>query len=191
MTSITRELKRKQLLLLVDNLEQVQSAGKYLNDILTECHFVKAVVTSREALRLSGARTIHVPPLAVPNIDALPPLADLREVESVRLFIARAKAVRDDFELTDDNARSVVEICKRVDALPLAIELAASRVRTMSPERLSQALDKRFKVLTGGSADLLDHQKSLRALIAWSYDLLDDSEQRLWRRLAVRKATCR
>jgi predicted ATPase len=183
--SVIQELKRKQLLLLIDNLEQVQSAGKYLSDILTECPEVKAIVTSREALRLNGARTIRVPPLELPNLDALPPLADLREIESVRLFVARAQAVRDDFDLTDDNARYVVEICRRVDALPLAIELAASRVRTMNPERLSLALDKRFKVLTGGSTDLLDHQKSLRALIAWSYDLLDESEQRLWRRLAI------
>jgi predicted ATPase len=183
--SVIRELKRKQLLLLIDNLEQVQSAGKYLSDILTECPGVKAIVTSREALRLSGARTIRVPPLEVPDLDAMPPLAELREIESVRLFVARAQAVRDDFELTDDNARHVVEICRRIDALPLAIELAASRVRTMNPERLSRTLDKRFKVLTGGAADLLDHQKSLRALIAWSYDLLDESEQLLWRRLAV------
>jgi non-specific serine/threonine protein kinase len=183
--SVIRELKRKQMLLLIDNLEQVQSAEKYLSDILTECHYVKAIVTSREALRVNGARTVRVPPLELPNLDALPPLDEIREFESVRLFVARAHAVRDDFELTDQNARSVVEICRRVDALPLAIELAASRVRTMSPERLSQALNKRFKVLTGGSADLLDHQKSLRGLIAWSYDLLDESEQILWRRLAV------
>ena len=183
--SVIRELKRKQMLLLIDNLEQVQSAGKYLSEILNECPGVKFIVTSREALRLNGARTIHVPPLALPDVDALPVLAALGEIESVSLFVARAQAVRDDFELTNENARSVVDICKRVDALPLAIELAASRIRTMSAERLSQALDKRFKVLTGGSADLLDHQKSLRALIAWSYDLLDESEQKLWRRLAI------
>ena len=183
--SIIRELKVKQILLLIDNLEQVQSAGKYLSDILTECPGVKAIVTSREALRLSGARTIRVPPLELPDINALPPLEDLREVEAIRLFVARAQAVREDFELTDDNARHVVEICRRVDALPLAIELAASRVRTMSAQRLSLALNQRFKVLTGGAEDLLDHQKSLRGLIAWSYDLLDESEQKLWRRLAV------
>lgn len=183
--SVIKELKRKQMLLLIDNLEQVQSAGKYLSDILKECPGVKVIVTSREALRLNGAITVRVPPLALPDLDTLPVLPELRQVESVRLFVTRAQAVRDDFELTNDNARSVVEICKRVDALPLAIELAASRIRTMSPERLSRVLDKRFKVLTGGSADLLDHQKSLRALIAWSYDLLDESEQKLWRRLAI------
>jgi non-specific serine/threonine protein kinase len=126
----------------------------------------------------------------VPNVDALPSLEDLHEVESVRLFVARAQAVRDNFELTDDNAQHVVEICRRVDALPLAIELAASRVRTMSTERLLAALEQRFKVLTGGADDLLDHQKSLRELIAWSYDLLDESEQRLWRRLAVFSGGC-
>ncbi len=183
--SVIKELRRKQMLLLVDNLEQVQTAGKYLSDILNECPGVKIIVTSREALRLNGAKTVRIPPLALPNVEALPALNELREVESVRLFVARAQAVRDDFELTNDNARSVVDICKQVDALPLAIELAASRIRTMSPERLSQALDKRFKVLTGGSADLLNHQKSLRALIAWSYDLLDESEKKLWRRLAI------
>lgn len=183
--SVIKELKRKQTLLLIDNLEQVQSAGKYLSDILMECPEVKVIVTSREALRLNVARTIHVPPLALPDTGPLPSLDELREVESIRLFMNRAQAVREDFDLTLENAPAVIEICRRIDALPLAIELAASRVRTLSPERLSLALDKRFKVLTSGSADLLDHQKSLRALIAWSYDLLDESEQRLWRRLAV------
>lgn len=187
---IIRELKRKKVLLIIDNLEQVQSAGKYIGAILNECPDVKAIVTSREAMRLTSAKTIHVPPLELPDVEDLPPLAELHEVEAVRLFVTRANAVRDDFELTDDNARHVVEICKRVDALPLAIELAASRIRTMSPERLSQALTQRFKVLTGGADDLLAHQKSLRELIAWSYDLLDESEQRLWQRLAVFSDGC-
>ena len=183
--NVIKELKNEQMLLLIDNLEQVQSAGKFISAILEGCPGVKIIVTSREALRLRGAKTIGVPPLELPDLDALPLLADLQKFEAIRLFVLRAQASRDEFELSDSNARSVVEICRCVDALPLAIELAASRIRTMSPERLLLALNRRFSVLTGGAADLLDHQKSLHELIAWSYELLDESEQRLWRRLAV------
>jgi predicted ATPase len=179
------ELKRKSILLLMDNLEQVQTAGKYLSEILAECPNIRVIVTSREALRLSGARTVRIPPLSLPGKGSSNSLTELKEYEAIRLFVSRAQAVRDDFELTTDNASHVIEICRRVDALPLAIELAASRVRLMSPERLSLALTQRFRVLTGGADDLLDHQKSLRGLIAWSYDLLDESEKNLWSRLAV------
>ncbi|MFT4853856.1 MAG: putative ATPase [Bacteroidia bacterium] len=185
LVSVIRDLKRKRMLLLMDNLEQVQAAGKYLSEILAECPQVRAIVTSREALRLRGASTVRVPPLALPGKGSTDSLPDLQQYEAIRLFVSRAQAVKDDFELTADNAKHVIDICRRVDALPLAIELAASRIRLMSPERLALALAQRFRVLTGGADDLLDHQKSLRGLIAWSYDLLDEAEKTLWCRLAI------
>ncbi len=183
--AVIRVLRRKRLLLLIDNLEQVQAAGKYLSELLSACADLHIVVTSREALRLSGAITVRVPPLALPDPDRLPALDELRRYEAIALFVSRAKVSNSEFDITEDNAHDVVEICRRVDALPLAIELAASRLRTMKVARLSQAMAQRFKVLTGGADDLLDHQKNLRALIMWSYELLDSSEQALWRRLAV------
>ncbi len=187
---IAEALAGKQMLLLIDNSEQVQAAARHISNILAACPSLKAIVTSREALRLSGARTIKVPPFELPDAGRLPPLAELKQIESVRLFTERAKAVREEFELTDENAADVVAICQRVDALPLGIELAASRVRAMQPARLLKALERRFNILTGGADDLLDHQKSLRELIAWSYDLLDDAERQLWRRLAVFVGGC-
>ncbi len=188
--NIIKFLKRKSLLLVIDNLEQVQSASTDIGKILSDCPGVKAIVTSRQAMHLTIAQTVRVPPLEVPDKNHIPPLDELSNVDAVRLFVQRAQAVKQDFELTDDNAVHVVDICRQVDALPLAIELAASRTRTMNPERLSKALTQRFKVLTGGADDLLAHQKSLRELIAWSYDLLEEPEQQLWRRLAVFAAGC-
>ena len=188
--SIADALRDRHLLLLIDNSEQVQAAARYIGTLLQACPNLKAIVTSREALRLSGARTIRVPPFDLPDPDRLPALDVLAQVESVRLFVERARAAREDFELTTDNAADIAGICRRVDALPLAIELAASRIRTMNPDRLLRALQHRFKVLTGGADDLLDHQKSLRELISWSYDLLTDDEQLLWRRLSVFVGGC-
>ena len=188
--AIAEALSDKNMLLLIDNSEQVQAAARHIGEIMRQCPSLKALITSREAINLSGARTIRVPPFELPDSKRLPPLDELRQFESVSLFVERAQAARQEFELTDDNAGDVVEICRRVDALPLAIELAAARIRSMQPDRLLKALDRRFKVLTGGAEDLLDHQKSLRELIAWSYDLLDPAEQRLWRRLAIFVGGC-
>ena len=188
--AIVDALRDKHMLLLIDNSEQVQAAARHIGEILRYCPKLKALVTSREAINLSGARTIRVPPFELPDSQRLPPVEELRQNEAVRLFLERAQAARDDFRLTPENAAAIVDICRRVDALPLAIELAAARTRTMDPARLLQALNQRFKVLTGGAEDLLDHQKSLRELIAWSYDLLDDAEKRLWRRLSIFVGGC-
>ena len=183
--AISEALADKNILLLIDNSEQVQAAARHIGEIMKHCPNLKALITSREAVNLTGARTIRVPAFEMPDPQHLPPLEEVAKVEAVHLFVQRAQAARQEFELTEDNVVDVVEICRRVDALPLAIELAAARIRSMQPDRLLKALARRFKVLTGGAEDLLDHQKSLRELIAWSYDLLDPTEQKLWRRLAI------
>lgn len=182
--SVTDALQKKEMLLLIDNLDQVQSAVTHINTLVSKCPGVKVLVTSRETLRVSGARTVKVPPFALPDIKKAS-FAQIRDSESVQLFMARAQAVREDFQLTEENAREVLQICHRLDGLPLAIELATSRIRTMNTSELLRSMEQRFSVLEGESDQLLDHQRSLRELISWSYDLLTEDEQTLWRRMAV------
>ncbi|MEZ5557474.1 MAG: tetratricopeptide repeat protein [Pseudomonadales bacterium] len=184
--TLCETLAPKQLLLILDNFEQVQGAARDVAALLARCPGLKLLVTSRQPLRISGERGFPVPPLALPDPGApLPPLAEVGSFEAVRLFVERAQAARWDFELTDANAAEVVEICRKVDGLPLAIELATARLYAMSTTELLKALDQRLNVLTDGAVDLLDHQQTLRDLVAWSYDLLDEDAQRLWRRLAI------
>ncbi|NJN52564.1 MAG: adenylate/guanylate cyclase domain-containing protein [Gammaproteobacteria bacterium] len=183
--SLSTALQDKEMLLLMDNFEQVQSAARDLGELLKSCPRLKVLVSSREALRVAGAKEFSIPPLELPAPGRLPALDRVLQFEAVRLFIERARNARPDFEVTKDNVADVVAIIRRVDALPLAIELAAARIRTMTPERLLNSLSRRLKVLTGGSADLLDHQHTLRDLIAWSYDLLNDEEKELWQRMAI------
>jgi non-specific serine/threonine protein kinase len=182
--SVVDALRNKEMLLLIDNLEQVQSAVKHINALVSKCPGVKILVTSREALRVSGARTVRVPPFALPDLKRAS-FAAVRDSESVQLFVERAKTVCEDFELTEENAQEVLKICHRLDGLPLAIELAASRLNSMNTAKLLSSMEKRFAVLKGGADDLLDHQRSLHELISWSYDLLTKDEQTLWRRMAV------
>jgi predicted ATPase/class 3 adenylate cyclase/DNA-binding CsgD family transcriptional regulator len=195
----------KRMLLVLDNFEQVISAGAALADLLTRCPGCTLLVTSRVALRVSGERELPVPPLDLPNASSAESAADALErfasASAVRLFVARAQAVRPDFALTVDNAATVAEICRRLDGLPLAVELAAARVRIFSPESMlarlggtavtavgdssDQQAPARLQLLTGGSVDLPDRQRTLRNTIAWSYDLLSPEEQSLFRRLAM------
>jgi len=147
-------------------------------------------VTSRTLLRLSGERRFPVPPLALPAPHHLPPLADLGEIEALALFVKRAQAVKPAFDLTTANAPLVSEICRRLDGLPLAIELAAPRIRLLSPAALLCRLEHRLQTLTGGARDLPARQQTLRATIAWSHDLLTPPEQTLFRRLAVFSGGC-
>jgi non-specific serine/threonine protein kinase len=182
--SVVDALHKKEMLLLIDNLEQVQSAVSHINTLVSKCPGVKVLLTSREALRISGARTIRVPPFALPDPKKAS-FAQIRDSESVQLFVDRARTVRADFELGADNAREVLQICHRLDGLPLAIELATSRMRSMSTAELLRSMEQRFAVLEGEDADLLDHHRNLRELISWSYDLLTEDEQTLWRRMAV------
>jgi len=183
--SLKNFLREKQLLLVLDNFEQIIDAARQLSDLLTECAKLKLLVTSREALRIRGEREFPVLPLAIPDLKHLPPLEALSENAAVALFAERAHATKPDFELTHDNSRSVAEICVRLDGLPLALELAAARIRILTPQTMLRRMDSRLGLLTSGARDLPARQRTLRNAIAWSYDLLDSQDQKLFRRLAI------
>src|SRR5438067_9139270 len=180
----------KQRLLALDNFEQVVSAAPQLVDLLTACSKLKLLATSREVLHVRGEQEFAVPPLAVPDLKRLPDLVALSQYEAVALFISRAQAVQPDFQVTATNARTIAEICMRLDGLPLAIELAAARMKLLPPQALLARLDQRLAVLTGASRDVPARQQTLRNTIAWSYNLLDAVEQRLFRRLSVFVGGC-
>ena len=178
-------LRDRHLLLLLDNFEHVIAAAANLADLLGACPGVKTLVTSREALHLRGERQFVVPPMAVPDRSRLESVETLTAYESVRLFMERAQVAKLDFAISERNAYAVAEICGRLDGLPLAIELAAARVKVFSPQALLARLEHSLAVLTSGPRDLPVRQQTLRQAIAWSYDLLTPAEQVLYRRLAV------
>jgi predicted ATPase len=177
-------------LLLLDNFEQVSSAAGMVRELLDACPEVTLFVTSRNALRIYGEHELPVSPLPLPEPDGVCSPASLMECESVALFVQRASAVRPDFRLTDRNAEDVVNICRRLDGLPLAIELAAARVKILPAAELLGRLTHRLEVLTGGARDRPERHQTLRGTITWSYDLLTPAEQRLFRRLAVFVGGC-
>jgi predicted ATPase/transcriptional regulator with XRE-family HTH domain len=183
-------LHDKHILLLFDNFEQVVVAAAIVADLLAACPRLNVLVTSREILHLRGEKELPVPPLALPDLKRLPPLAALAQQAAVELFIARARDVHQDFSITSENAPAVAEICCRLDGLPLAIELAAARIKVLSPQALLGQLDDRLKLLTGGARDLPARQQTLRHTIDWSYNLLDVNEQTLFRRLGVFVGGC-
>jgi predicted ATPase len=183
--SVIAALRNKEMLLVIDNLEQVTAAATHISKLLSGCAKLKVLATSRAALRVTGAKTIQVPPLSLPVDAARLPLDQLRQVDAIALFVERAQTARPDFNLTAENSADVVEICGALDGLPLAIELATARLRSMDLSRLLRSMEKRFAVLKGGADDLLDHQRSLRELVAWSYELLSEDEQTLWRRMSI------
>jgi predicted ATPase len=148
------------------------------------------LVTSRAALRLHGEHEVPVPPLALPKLKPLPPVKALSQYAAVELFIQRALAVKPGFAVTNENAPAIAEICARLDGLPLAIELAAARIKLFSPPALLARLERRLPLLTGGGRDLPARQQTLRDAIAWSYDLLEENDQALFRRLAVFVGGC-
>ena len=178
-------LREKQLLLVIDNFEQVLSAAPLLSEILKNTTDLKILVTSRARLNLSKDYEFVVPPLAVPESSAQVSPSELSENESVRLFVERARVARPNFSLSEENAPSVTEICVRLEGLPLAIELAAARTRIISPQSILERLENRLKLLTGGAKDLPARQQTVRATVEWSYELLDENEKFLFRRLAV------
>jgi predicted ATPase len=188
--SVQDYLRDKQMLLVLDNFEQVMEAAPVVSDLLTVAPRLKVLATSRALLRLQGERVHPVPPLALPDSSASLSLDQLAQVEAVHLFVQRAQAVRADFAINDENRSAVVEICKRLDGLPLAIELAAARVRLLSPQKMLAQLGDRLRLLTGGARDLPTRHQTLRGAIDWSYDLLNSDEQVLFRRLAVFCCTC-
>lgn len=183
-------LRDKRLLLVLDNFEHVVQAAPMVGELLTYCPHLKVLATSRQALHLSGEQEFPVPPLALPDLEHLPETGDLSKSPSVELFVARARSVEPDFRLTRENAGAIAQICHRLDALPLAIELAAARVRVLPPQALLARLEQRLTLLTGGALDLPVRQRTLRDTIAWSYDLLDEEERRLFRRLSVFMGGC-
>ncbi len=187
---LREELQPKQMLLLLDNFEQVVSAGIRVVDLLTACPMLKVLVTSREVLHVQAEHEFPVPPLDLPNPARLPDLTVLSHNAAVALFFQRAQAVKPDFQLTSANAKAIVEICMRLDGLPLAIELAAARIKTLLPQALLARLGQRLTVLTSGSRDTPARQQTLRDTIAWSYQLLDAYDQRLFQLLSVFVGGC-
>jgi len=183
-------LRQKQILLLLDNFEQVVSAAGQVVDLLAACPRLKVLVTSREVLHVQAEHEFAVPPLPLPDLKDLPDLATLSHYAAVALFIQRAQAVKPDFQLTNANARAIVEICARLDGLPLAIELAAARMKLLPPQALLARLGQSLQVLAGAARDVPARQQTLRNTIAWSYRLLDAQEQRLFRRLSVFAGGC-
>jgi predicted ATPase len=182
-------LKRKHLLLVLDNCEHVVAQARaVVATILHACPEVHILATSREGLHVAGEQQYRLPSLAVPPPDA--PAQEILNFAGARLFADRALAVDRRFVIGDDNARYVGEICRRLDGIPLAIELAAARVNVLSPQQLAQKLDEWFRVLTGGDRTALARHQTMRALIDWSYDLLTEDEQRVFRTLSVFAGGC-
>ena len=183
-------LQGKRLLLLLDNFEQVLAAAPGLAGLLAGCPQLKMLVTSRAVLRIRAEHEFPVPPLALPDLSHLPGSETLTQYAAVALFLERAQAARPDFQLTAANTRTIAEICVRLDGLPLAIELAAARVKLLPPQALLTRLAHRLQVLTSGARNAPVRQQTLRNTLAWSYDLLDAQEQRLFWRLSVFVGGC-
>ncbi len=183
---VKAQLQPKALLLLLDNFEQITAAAPKLAELLQGCPRLQLLVTSREALHLRGEHIYAVPPLTLPGADVKQQsLEQLIQCEASRLFIERVRAVKPDFEVTNEDAPAIAEICLRLDGLPLAIELAAARTRLFSPRALLERVGGRLQLLRGGARDLPLRQQTLRDTVDWSYELLDDDEQRLFALLSV------
>ncbi|MFN8677968.1 MAG: LuxR C-terminal-related transcriptional regulator [Thermomicrobiales bacterium] len=184
---LRRRLAQQELLLLLDNFEQVTAACPALGDLLAACPNVRALVTSRVPLHLAGEHVLAVAPFPVPDIPAHPDadLPALAATEAIALFCDRARAVCPTFALTASNVRDVATICRRCDGLPLALELAAARMRLLAPNDLAVRLEQRLPLLTDGRRDQPDRLRTMRHAIAWSYDLLNADQRRLFRQLSV------
>jgi predicted ATPase/DNA-binding NarL/FixJ family response regulator len=185
-TTLATTLRGRNLLVVVDNCEHLLDACARLADaLLRACPELRVLATSREALGITGEMAWRVPSLRVPDPSALPPFAELEQNPAVRLFVERAAAVQPRFELTEHNAPTVVQVCQRLDGIPLALELAAVRIETLTVDQLAARLDQRFRLLTGGSRTALPRQHTLRATLDWSFDLLSEPERCLLSRLSV------
>jgi predicted ATPase/DNA-binding CsgD family transcriptional regulator len=183
--SLQSHLNRRSVLLVLDNFEQLVGAVPTIASLLSTSRHLKILVTSRAAIRLSGEHELPVPPLALPDLRHLPDLEALTGYEAVALFVQRARAIRPDFQLSAANAAAVAELCTRLDGLPLAIELAAARVKLLTPQALLARLGNRLALLTGGARDRPARQQTMRSTIDWSYELLAADVQRLFTQLAV------
>jgi predicted ATPase/transcriptional regulator with XRE-family HTH domain len=185
LAALRTHLGARRMLLLLDNVEQVVAAGPQVVELLNACPGLRMLVTSRIPLHVRGEHLLAVPPLAVPDLAAVPTAEELMRYAGIALFVQRAREVKPKFALTGAQAPAVAAICQRLDGLPLAIELAAAWVRLLSPVALRARLEQRHALLTAGARDLPERQQTLRTAIEWSYDLLASVEQALLWRLAI------
>ncbi len=181
---------REPMLLLLDNFEHLVSAAPLVAQLLTLAPKLKVVVTSQAPLHVYGEHEFPVPPLALPDPKSVAAVEVLSRFPAVALFVSRAQAVKHDFALTKENASAITAICSRLDGLPLAIELAAARIKLLSPSAMLTRLENRLSLLTGGARDLPTRQQTLRNTVDWSHGLLNDAEQKLFRRLSVFAGGC-
>ncbi|HET7686647.1 MAG TPA: adenylate/guanylate cyclase domain-containing protein [Candidatus Limnocylindria bacterium] len=182
---VVDHLGRRHVLLVLDNFEQVIDAAPLVADLLAAAPNLSVITTTRAALHVYGEREYPVPPLALPDLGHLPEAAALGQYEAVALFVERATAVKPDFTVTNENAPAVAEICVRLDGLPLAIELAAARIRILSPQAMLTRIEHRMALLSSGARDLPARQQTLRGAIAWSHDMLDEGDRTLFACLSV------
>ena len=182
---LSQHLRSRQLLLVLDNFEQVARAASLLSDLLMACGGLSMLVTSRSTLHVSVEHVYVVPPLAVPDLDQPPPLAELARMDAVRLFVQRATAVRTGFSLSAENTPIIAAICRRLDGLPLALELAAARSAHLPPSAILARLTPTLSLLTGGPLDAPARQQTMRDAISWSYDLLDEDERMVVQRTSI------
>ncbi len=184
--SILSALANKQLLLIIDNCEHlISECARVINLLLRACPSIKILANSREALGISGEKLFRIPSLSLPSENTLLLASDLEKFEAPKLFLERVRSTQPNFTYTDTQANAIAEICRNLDGIPFAIELAAARVRAMSIDQLSVRLSDRFRILTGGNKNSLPRQQTLRALIDWSYNLLTYTEKKLLNRLSV------
>jgi predicted ATPase/class 3 adenylate cyclase len=185
MERLQSHLRDRRTLLVLDNFEQVIDAAPAVGELLSAVPTLSVLVSSRSPLHVYGEREYPVPPLHVPDPHALPPLAELSQYDSVALFTDRARAAVPSFAVTSENAPAVAEICFRLDGLPLAIELAAARIKLLSPEAILERLSRSMTILAGGARDLPARQQTLRGAIAWSHDMLDEGDRRIFAALST------
>jgi predicted ATPase len=184
--TLVKALVPKQALLLLDNCEHlIGTCAEVATALLRDCGDIRVLASSREALNIAGESVYPIPPLSLPDPRRRHTLASLSQYDAVRLFLDRAGAVRPDFAVNNQNAAALAQLCFRLDGIPLALELAAARVRSLTVEEINSRLDNRFRLLTGGSRTALPRQQTLRALIDWSYDLLNGQEQLLLMRVSI------
>jgi non-specific serine/threonine protein kinase len=184
--TLTDYLRPKKILLILDNCEHlIEACAQLANSLLQACPQLKIVASSRESLNVMGETSYRVPSLTMPNSNGQLTAEEVVQFEAVQLFLERARTIQPGFSLDDANAAAVLQICRRLDGIPLAIELAATRVRLLSPEQIAARLDDRFRLLTDGRRNALPHQQTLRASIDWSYELLPEAERVLLGRLSV------
>jgi predicted ATPase len=179
-------LRVRQILLILDNCEHlIEACAQLIQALLQSCSELYVMATSREVLKVAGELSYHVPPLAFPQPGEALPFESLTQYETVRLFIERAATALPDFAITDRSGAAVAQICYQLDGIPLAIELAATRVKLLQVDQIAARLDDRFRLLTSSNRTALPRHQTLRAAIDWSYNLLSEEERRVLRRLAV------